>query len=49
MFPEKLKYPITPPYGPRRVGSSSSMISIARTFGAPESVPAGKHARSTSY
>ena len=28
---------------PRRTGSSSSMISIARTFGAPDSVPAGKH------
>ena len=33
---------------PRRVGSSSSMISIARTFGAPVSVPAGKPATSAS-
>src|SRR5436853_587813 len=29
---------------PRRVGSSSSMISMARTLGAPETVPAGKQA-----
>src|SRR5258708_28697250 len=28
---------------PRRVFSSSSMISMARTLGAPETVPAGKH------
>ena len=28
--------------------SSSEMICIARTFGAPETVPAGKHARSSS-
>ena len=33
---------------PRRVGSSSSMISIARTLGAPDSVPAGKHATTAS-
>ena len=33
---------------PRLTGSSSSMISIARTFGAPDSVPAGKVALSTS-
>ena len=30
---------------PRRVGSSSSMISMARTLGAPVRVPAGKQAR----
>jgi hypothetical protein len=29
-------------------GSSSSMICIARTFGAPESVPAGSTERSAS-
>ena len=33
---------------PRRAGSSSSMISIARTLGAPVSVPAGKPAASAS-
>ena len=33
---------------PRRDGSSSAMISIARIFGAPETVPAGKHATSAS-
>ncbi|MNN38079.1 hypothetical protein D3C81_1520570 [compost metagenome] len=33
---------------PRLRGSSSSMISIACTLGAPDSVPAGKVARSTS-
>ena len=37
-----------PPYAPRRSGSSSSMISIARTFGAPVIVPAGKVARNAS-
>ena len=34
--------------GPALVGSSSAMISIARIFGAPVTVPAGKHARSAS-
>ena len=34
--------------GPRRVGSSSSMISMARTLGAPDRVPAGKVAASAS-
>ena len=33
---------------PRRDGSISSMISIARIFGAPLKVPAGKVARTTS-
>jgi hypothetical protein len=33
---------------PRLTGSSSSMISIALTFGAPDTVPAGKVARSTA-
>src|SRR5438445_11688959 len=46
-LPEYDTYPTAPPYGPRWVGSSSPMISIARIFGAPVSVPAGKHARST--
>jgi hypothetical protein len=34
--------------GAAAVGSSSSMISMARTLGAPESVPAGKQARRAS-
>ena len=33
---------------PRLTGSSSSMISIARTFGAPDRVPAGNVARNRS-
>ncbi len=33
---------------PRFTGSSSSMISMARIFGAPDSVPTGSVARSTS-
>ena len=37
-----------PPYGPRLDTSKSSMICIARTFGAPETVPTGKAARNTS-
>ena len=40
--------PTAPAYGPRAVGSSSSMISMARILGAPETVPAGKHAPRTS-
>src|SRR5436309_595156 len=48
MLPEKLKYPTAPAYGPRRVGSSSSMICIARILGAPDTVPAGKQALITS-
>src|SRR6516162_11089028 len=47
-FPAKSRYRIPPAYIPRRVFSSSSMISIARTLGAPETVPAGKHAISAS-
>src|SRR5581483_7197431 len=47
-LPEKSRYPTTPAYGPRFTGSSASMISIARTFGAPDTVPAGSVARSTS-
>ena len=34
--------------GPRLTGSRSSMISMARTLGAPDTVPAGSVARSTS-
>mgnify|MGYP002063451844 CR=1 FL=1 len=37
-----------PAYGPRPTGSRSSMISMARIFGAPDTVPAGKVARMTS-
>src|SRR3954454_14621554 len=40
--------PTAPPYAPRLIGSSSSMIRIARIFGAPESVPAGRTLRSAS-
>ena len=40
--------PMPPEYGPRRVGSSSSITSIARTFGAPDTVPTGSVARSAS-
>src|SRR5919204_5559341 len=47
-LPEYETYPTAPAYGPRRVGSISSMISMARIFGAPDTVPAGKHARRTS-
>ncbi|SHT17474.1 Uncharacterised protein [Mycobacteroides abscessus subsp. abscessus] len=43
-LPAKSRYPRTPPYNPRRVSSTSSINSMARTFGAPDSVPAGKHA-----
>ncbi len=40
--------PMQPAYGPRARPSSSRMISMARTLGAPETVPAGKAAASTS-
>ena len=33
---------------PALVGSTSSMICMARTLGAPETVPAGRPARSAS-
>ena len=39
---------MAPAYGPRRVVSNSSTISIARTFGAPLTVPCGKVALNTS-
>ena len=47
-LPERSKNPTAPAYGPRRSGSSSAMISIARIFGAPETVPAGNAERSAS-
>jgi hypothetical protein len=37
-----------PAYGPRLSFSNSSMICMARTFGAPETVPAGKPATRAS-
>ncbi len=40
--------PRAPPYTPRRSGSSSAMISMARILGAPERVPAGKAERRAS-
>ena len=40
--------PRLPQYGPRAVGSSSAMISMARTFGAPVTEPPGNAARSRS-
>jgi hypothetical protein len=42
------KYPTAPPNTPRFTGSTSSIISMARIFGAPESVPAGNVALNTS-
>src|SRR4030095_9338908 len=47
-FPEYETYPTAPAYGARWVGPILSLISMARIFGAPLTVPAGKHARSTS-
>src|SRR5690349_15215904 len=47
-LPAKSRYPTAPAYKPRPDGSSSRMICIARTFGAPETVPAGKHDTSAS-
>ena len=48
MSPFQPTAPIPPEYGPRRTGSSSSMIWIARTFGAPLTVPTGSVARRAS-
>ena len=39
------KKPTLPEYTPRRLASSSSMISMARTLGAPVMDPIGKVAR----
>mmetsp|Transcript_10236 Transcript_10236/g.35613 ORF Transcript_10236/g.35613 Transcript_10236/m.35613 type:complete len:321 (+) Transcript_10236:328-1290(+) len=47
--PVKAHTPIPPPYGPRLLGSSSSMICMARTLGAPLTVPAGSAALSVSH
>jgi len=46
--PSAEKYPTQPAYGPRASSSSSSMISMARTLGAPDTVPAGNPAISAS-
>ena len=48
MVPSGRAYRTAPPYGPRRKPSSSEISCIARIFGAPVTVPAGKHARRTS-
>ena len=48
LAPPRLKYPIAPEKRLRRFGSSSSMIYIARIFGAPVIEPPGKTARTTS-
>lgn len=48
ILPQKLRYPMLPHHALRRCGSSSSMISIALTFGAPVIEPPGKAARSRS-
>ena len=43
------KYPTAPAYVPLCVGSNSWITYIALTFGAPETVPAGKTASNASY
>src|SRR5262245_14498784 len=43
-LPFQPMYPNDPVYRPRRTGSSSSMISIQRTFGTPVMVPPGNSA-----
>ena len=48
MSPVALKYPSAPPYTPLGDFSSAAISCIARTFGAPVSVPAGNAARSRS-
>ena len=40
--------PTAPEYSQRRLGSKSSMISMARTLGVPVMVPAGNVARMSS-
>ena len=45
MSPPNPSQPTAPAYAPRRRPSSSEMICIARTLGAPETVPAGNVAR----
>ena len=49
IVPSGREYSTAPPYGPRRILLRAPRCScIARTFGAPVTVPAGKQARSTS-
>src|SRR3989304_4567239 len=48
ILPENPMNPIAPVYRPRAVGSTSSMISMARIFGAPVMEPPGKVARRQS-
>src|SRR5207248_1347444 len=47
-FPSKPNQPTAPAEKPRRTFSSSAMICMARIFGVPETVPAGKVARKAS-
>src|SRR5438046_1137706 len=46
--PESERYPMAPQYAARWVGSSSAMICIARTLGAPVIEPPGNAARNRS-
>src|SRR5205807_7539160 len=46
--PESERYPMEPQYAARWVGSSSAMICIARTLGAPVTEPPGNAARRRS-
>src|SRR6266516_506154 len=46
--PESERYPMVPQYAARWVGSSSAMICIARTLGAPVIEPPGNAARNRS-
>ena len=48
MCPSVEMNPIAPQYGPRETGSTSSMICIARIFGAPVTLPPGNVARRSS-
>ncbi len=43
-LPSSPSQPIAPAYGPRAVVSTSAMISIVRSFGAPVIEPPGKSA-----
>lgn len=47
--PVKPTWPMPPPYGPRLATSSLSMICMADTLGAPDTVPAGSAARNASH
>ncbi len=46
--PGGARYPIAPQYTPRGAASSSAMMRIVETFGAPVTDPLGNRARSTS-